>query len=173
MPGTMHWLNETDLAPAFMDYTVIDRALHMKLTWSQHWKCKGLDMHFLDVILLTSCKVVIIRRPTLSTQKERLREVRWHNQQSEHSNFGSLFWAALGLSCRMWVFSNCGVLWLLLLWSAGSRVHRLSSYMAWDKFIRGFWDLSSLTRDQTESLALKGRFSTTASPGKSLDLGLL
>jgi len=32
------------------------------------------------------------------------------------------------------------------------------------------WDLSSLTRDQTKSPALEGRFSTTGPPGKSLHI---
>ena len=41
------------------------------------------------------------------------------------------------------------------LWPPGQLLHSL-------------WDLSSLTRDWTTSLALQGRFLTTGSPGKSL-----
>ena len=39
MPGT-------DVTPAFMGYTVIGKALHVKLTSSQSWKCEGFYMYY-------------------------------------------------------------------------------------------------------------------------------
>ena len=111
-----------------------------------------------------------------------------------------LFLAALGLHCCAWAFSRCcergllfvavrdcnvSLLWLLLLWSMGSRCvasvvvahglsscgsraleRRLSSCGARAKLFRGMWDLPGPGIEPV-SPALAGGFLTTVPPGKS------
>ncbi|KAJ8785852.1 hypothetical protein J1605_006812 [Eschrichtius robustus] len=60
--------------------------------------------------------------------------------------------------------------WFLLLWSTGSRHHRLqtrrlSNCGSWAQLLRGMWDLPRPGLEPV-SPALAGRFSTTAPPGK-------
>ena len=61
--------------------------------------------------------------------------------------------------------------WLYQVLTATCRIFtvacRLSSCRTKAQLPQGIWDLSSLTRDQTISPALEGRFSTTGWPGKS------
>ena len=45
---------------------------------------------------------------------------------------------------------------------------RFSSGSTWAKLSCGMWDLSSLTRDGTESPVLEDGFLTTGPPGKSM-----
>ena len=67
-----------------------------------------------------------------------------------------LFLTELGLCCCPWDFSSCSdqgllcsLLWLLLLWSTSSRVHRLVVVKYGVKLLSSMWVLSSWTRVRT------------------------
>ena len=64
-------------------------------------------------------------------------------------------------------------LWLLLLWSTGSR-HGLSSCGAWAELPRSMWDLPGPKIESVSlALMLTDGFLSTASPGKSLEGNIL
>ena len=84
--------------------------------------------------------------------------------------FSCIFLAVLGLHCFGPTFSSCGELWLLLLWSTGSRHAGVVELWHMDFVVLGHVK-SSQTRDRTlcplHWQADQGRFLSTAPPGKS------
>ena len=101
------------------------------------------------------------------------------------NKFIYLFMAALGLRCCAWAFSSCGEQGLLFIVvhglcsgapALGARAsvvvaHRLSSCGARVQLLRCMWDLPGSGLEPL-SLALAGRFLSTAPPGKSCSFNI-